>query len=135
TTGNVFPVASSDGTLFDEVDAEFAAAVAENPETMSWRSIGRENPSGRVDPALLVGTRVIVPGAGSYDLYLVYSMQEEQETLAFVQRVILGGGGVLMALIIGIGTVVARLVTTPLKRAALAAEKMAAGDLTSRVEV
>src|SRR5690606_10827543 len=45
------------------------------------------------------------------------------------------GGGVLMALIIGIGTVVARLVTTPLKRAALAAEKMAAGDLTSRVEV
>ena len=135
TTGNVFPVASSDGTLFDEVDAEFAAAVAENPETMSWRSIGRENPSGRVDTALLVGTRVIVPGAGSYDLYLVYSMQEEQETLAFVQRVILGGGGVLMALIIGIGTVVARLVTTPLKRAALAAEKMAAGDLTSRVEV
>lgn len=135
TTGNVFPVASSDGTLFDEVDAEFAAAVAENPETMSWRSIGREDPSGRVDPALLVGTRVIVPGAGSYDLYLVYSMQEEQETLAFVQRVILGGGGVLMALIIGIGTVVARLVTTPLKRAALAAEKMAAGDLTSRVEV
>ena len=135
TTGNVFPVASSDGTLFDEVDAEFAAAVAENPEIMSWRSIGRENPSGRVDPALLVGTRVIVPGAGSYDLYLVYSMQEEQETLAFVQRVILGGGGVLMALIIGIGTVVARLVTTPLKRAALAAEKMAAGDLTSRVEV
>ena len=135
TTGNVFPVASSDGTLFDEVDAEFAAAVAENPETMSWRSIGRENPSGRVDPALLVGTRVIVPGAGSYDLYLVYSMQEEQETLAFVQRVILGGGGVLMALIIGSGTVVARLVTTPLKRAALAAEKMAAGDLTSRVEV
>src|SRR5699024_4839470 len=41
TTGNVLPVASSDGTLFDEVDAEFAAAVAENPETMSWRSIGR----------------------------------------------------------------------------------------------
>lgn len=135
TTGTVFPVASSDRTLFDEVDDEFAAAVAEQPETISWRSIGREDSWGDTAPALLVGTRVIVPGSGSYDLYLVYSMQEEQDTLAFVQRVILGGGGVLMALIVGIAIVVARMVTTPLKRAAYAAERMAAGDLTSRVEV
>lgn len=135
TTGTVFPVESSERTLFDEVDDEFAAAVAEQPETISWRSIGREDGLGETDPALLVGTRVIVPGSGSYDLYLVYSMQEEQDTLAFVQRVILGGGGVLMALIVGIAIVVARMVTTPLKRAAYAAARMAAGDLTSRVEV
>ena len=135
TTGTVFPVESSERTLFDEVDDEFAAAVADHPETISWRSIGREDGMGNTDPALLVGTRVIVPGSGSYDLYLVYSMQEEQDTLAFVQRVILGGGGVLMALIVGIAIVVARMVTTPLKRAAYAAERMAAGDLTSRVEI
>jgi len=135
TTGTVFPVASSDRTLFDEVDDGLAAAVAEQPDSISWRSIGREDAAGSTDPALLVGTRVLVPGAGSYDLYLVYSMQEEQETLAFVQRVILGGGAVLLALIVGIAIVVARMVTTPLKRAAHAAERMAAGDLTSRVEV
>lgn len=135
TSGIVFPVASSDSPLFDSVDPELAATVAERPDAISWRSIGREDSAGRVEPALLVGTRVIVPGAGSYDLYLVYSMQEEQETLAFVQRVILGGGAVLLALIVGIAIVVARLVTTPLKKAALAAERMAAGDLASRVEV
>ncbi|WP_114855565.1 MtrAB system histidine kinase MtrB [Brachybacterium sp. YJGR34] len=135
TSGTVFPVASSDRTLFDEVDDEFAAAVAEQPDAISWRSIGRDDGEGAVSPALLVGTRVIVPGSGSYDLYLVYSLQEEQETLAFVQRVILGGGGVLLALVVGIAIVVARLVTTPLKHAAHAAERMAAGDLTSRVEV
>ncbi|AXK45519.1 MtrAB system histidine kinase MtrB [Brachybacterium saurashtrense] len=135
TTGTVFPVASSDGTFFDEVDDELSAAVAENPDAISWRSIGREDAAGNTAPALLVGTRVMVPGAGSYDLYLVFSLQEEQETLAFVQRVILGGGTVLLALIVGIAIVVARMVTTPLKRAAHAAERMAAGDLTSRVEV
>ncbi|MGP9583133.1 MtrAB system histidine kinase MtrB, partial [Brachybacterium sp. AOP35-5H-19] len=43
TTGTVFPVASTDRTIFDEVDDEFAAAVAEQPETISWRSIGRED--------------------------------------------------------------------------------------------
>ncbi|MEO2096732.1 MAG: HAMP domain-containing protein, partial [Brachybacterium sp.] len=135
TTGTVFPVASSDRTLFDEVDDEFAAAVAAQPDAVSWRSIGREDETGRTEPALLVGTRVVVPGAGSYDLYLLYSLQEEQGTLAFVQRVILGGGLVLLSLILGIAIVIARMVTTPLKRAAHAAERMAAGDLTSRVEV
>ncbi|HEX7352838.1 MtrAB system histidine kinase MtrB [Brachybacterium sp.] len=135
TTGTVFPVASSDRTLFDEVDDGLAATVSEQPDSISWRSIGREDAAGNTAPALLVGTRVMIPGAGSYDLYLVYSMQEEQETLAFVQRVILGGGAVLLALIVGIAIVVARMVTTPLKRAAHAAERMAAGDLTSRVEV
>ncbi|WP_341855984.1 HAMP domain-containing protein [Brachybacterium sp. GPGPB12] len=135
TTGTVFPVASSDRTLFDEVDDEFAAAVAARPDAVSWRSIGREDETGRTAPAALVGTRVVVPGAGSYDLYLIYSLQEEQETLAFVQRVILGGGLVLLSLILGIAIVIARMVTTPLKRAARAAERMAAGDLTSRVEV
>ena len=135
TSGNVFPVASSDQTLFDELDADLTDAVAADPDAVAWRSIGREDAYGTIAPALLVGTRVIVPGSGSYDLYLVYSMQEEQETLAFVQRVILGGGAVLLALIVGIAIVVARMVTTPLKRAAHAAERMAAGDLTSRVEV
>ena len=135
TTGTVFPVASSDRTLFDEVDDEFAAAVAAQPDAVSWRSIGREDEDGRTSPALLVGTRVVVPGAGSYDLYLIYSLQEEQQTLAFVQRVILGGGLVLLSIIVGIAIVIARMVTTPLKRAARAAERMAGGDLTSRVEV
>ncbi|ATG51579.1 two-component sensor histidine kinase [Brachybacterium vulturis] len=135
TAGTVFPVASSDGSLFNELDDELTAAVADHPEAMSWRSIGREDSAGDTHPALLVGTRVIVPGAGSYDLYLVYSLEEEEETLAFVQRVILGGGAVLLALIVGIAIVVARMVTTPLKKAAHAAERMAAGDLTSRVEV
>jgi two-component system sensor histidine kinase MtrB len=135
TAGTVLPVASSDGSLFDEVDDEFAAAVAEQPDAVSWRSIGREDDAGRPTPALLVGSRVVVPGVGTYDLYLIYSLQEEQETLAFVQRVILGGGIVLLSLIVGIAIVIARMVTTPLKRAAHAAERMAAGDLASRVEV
>ena len=135
TAGTVFPVASSDSSLFDEVDEGFAESVAAHPESISWRSIGREDGTADPAPALLVGTRVIVPGSGSYDLFLVYSLQEEQETLQFVQRVILGGGAVLLALVVGIAIVVAAMVTTPLRRAAHAAERMAAGDLSSRVEV
>lgn len=134
-TSGAVAAAASDRTVFDVIDAEFEAEVAAQPESLVWKSVARSSPTEQDHPALLVGTRVVVPGAGTYDLFLVYSLQEEQQTLAFVQRVILGGGAVLLALIVGIAIVVARLVTTPLRRAALAAERMAGGDLSSRVEV
>ena len=134
TTGMVWSV-YSDRSLSEVVDPEFARAVAAQPDSLVWTSIPLSGPTEEVEPALLVGTRVVVAGSGSYDLYLVYSLQDEQQTLAFVQRVVLGGGAVLLALVVGIAVVVAQLVTTPLKKAARAAERLAAGDLTSRVEV
>lgn len=134
TTGMVWSV-YSDRSLSEVVDPEFARAVAAQPDSLVWTSIAMSGPTEEVEPALLVGTRVVVAGSGSYDLYLVYSLQDEQQTLAFVQRVVLGGGAVLLALVVGIAVVVAQLVTTPLKKAARAAERLAAGDLTSRVEV
>src|SRR5699024_1997274 len=127
TAGTVFPVASSpDGSLFDEIDDELAAEVAEHPDSISWRSIGREDESGRIHPALLVGTRVVVPGAGSYDLYLIYSLEAEPDLPAYVTRVILGGGAVLPALTVGMRSGVDRRFTPPPTTAALAAERMAA---------
>lgn len=133
-SAGVFPVAS-DRSLFEAVDPDFSARVAQEPDAMVWSSIGRADGDGREQPALLVGTRVSVAGSGTYDLFLVYSLQEEQDTLTFVQRVMLAGGFVLLAILVGIAVVAARLVIIPLKRAALAAERLAAGDLTGRVEV
>lgn len=126
---------ASDESLLDQVGSGFRETVAAEPESLVWRSIAWDAGSGQEIPALLVGTRVEVPGTGTYDLFVLYPMEEEQETLSFVQRVMLGGGGVLLALVVGIAVVVARLVTTPLKRASEAAERMAGGDLSSRVVV
>lgn len=127
-------VISTDRVLTDLIDPELSAAVASAPDSLRLRSVEIRR-DGRSEPGLLVGTRVTVPGAGGYDLYLLYSLQPEQDTLSFIQRVMLGGGLVLEALVVGIGIVVARLVTTPLRRAATAAERIAAGDLSSRVRV
>lgn len=134
SANGVWPVAS-DRALLDAVDDSFSRRVAASPDALVWESTGRTGADGGTRPSILVGTRVIVPGGGSYDLYLSYSLDEEQATLWFVQRVMAGGGMVLLAILVGIGVVVARLVTTPLRRAALAAEKIAAGDLSSRVQV
>ena len=94
TTGMVWSV-YSDRSLSDMLDAEFSQAVAADPESLVWKSVALPGAGGETQPGLLVGTRVVVAGSGSYDLFLAYSMQEEQDTLAFVQRVVLGGGAVL----------------------------------------
>lgn len=133
TGGGVWPVAS-DRRLLDEVERDFSDRVAREPDSLVWTSTGRTGADGAQHPGILVGTRVFVSGGGSYDLYLAYPLEEEQSTLSFVQRVMTGGGLVLLSMIVGIGVVVARLVTTPLRRAAQAAERIAAGDLSSRVE-
>lgn len=132
--GGLFPV-SSDRQLLEEVDEEVAARVAAEPEALVWASVSRPDASGAEHPAILVGTRVTAAGSGAVDLYLVYSLEEEQSTLAFVQRVMLAGGLILLAILVGIAVVVARLVTAPLHRTALTAERIAAGDLSSRLEV
>lgn len=125
-------VIGTDRTVTGLVDESFAAAVARAPDEMSYRSV---RIPGTDAPGLLLGTRVSVAGAGSYDLYLLYSFAQEQQTLTFVQQVLGGAGLVLVALMIGVAVVVARLVATPLRQAARAAERIAGGDLTSRIPV
>ncbi|MDO5662994.1 MAG: MtrAB system histidine kinase MtrB [Brachybacterium sp.] len=125
---------ATDPSMTQLIDPALADAVAESPDALSWRSVGR-SVDGSAEPGIMVGTRVAVPGGGSYDLFLLYSLEQEQQTLTFVQRVMVGGGLVLLSLVVGISVVVARLVVTPLRRAASAAEQIAAGDLASRMEV
>nr|WP_283774952.1 MtrAB system histidine kinase MtrB [Brachybacterium equifaecis] len=126
---------ASDRAVLDLVDADFTAALAEDPDTLVWRSVSREDDSGRAQPQLLVGTRVVLPGSGSFDLLMLYSLRQEQQTLTLVQRAMAGGALVLLGLVVGIAIGVARLVTVPLQRAASAAERIADGDLSSRMEV
>ncbi|MGP9693857.1 MtrAB system histidine kinase MtrB [Brachybacterium sp. AOP25-B2-12] len=128
-------VISSDRSLTPMIDQSFADAVREAPDSLTWRSVPIEQGDGTSVPGLLVGTRVAVAGAGGYDLYILYSLQQEQQTLTFVQRVLGGGGLVLLALVVGIAIVIARMVTSPLRSAAHAAERIAAGDPGVRIAV
>ncbi len=134
SAAGVFP-AASDRRLFDTASSEFRTKMAAEPDALVWASVPYLDSQGREHPAILVGSRVSAPGRGTYDLFLVYSLQEEQDTLSFVQRVMLAGGLVLMTMLVGISVVIARIVIAPLQRAAVAAERISAGDLTARVEV
>ncbi len=93
-------------------------------------------PSGnRQVPGLVIGQQVAIPLAGPYELYFVFSLQREQETLDSVQRVLALGGAALVVLVGGVAYVVTRLVVAPVRQAAQVAVRLADGDLHERMEV
>jgi len=90
---------------------------------------------GAVVPGVLVGSVVEVPAAGRYELYYLYDVSAEQQTLAFVQQVLALAGIGLVALVGGMTWLVTRQAVRPVRSAARVAERLADGHLTERMRV
>lgn len=103
-------------------------------EEQRWQSVSIPEGTGTV-PGVIVGSKVDVPVAGAYELYFLYSLEAEQETLSFMQRV-LAIAGVLLIVFLACSTwVVTRQVVKPVQRAAQVAERLADGHLDERLQV
>ncbi|WP_234416116.1 MULTISPECIES: MtrAB system histidine kinase MtrB [unclassified Actinomyces] len=99
------------------------------------QSVGIPDSAGGTDPGLVVGARVNLPLAGGYDLFLVYTLAPEQHVIDLATRaIVIAGAGFLLILIIGLWALASR-VLIPIRRASLAAERLAAGHLNERLPV
>ncbi|MCK9795048.1 MtrAB system histidine kinase MtrB [Isoptericola sp. 4D.3] len=85
------------------------------------------------EPGVVVGSTVQVPSIGTYELYSIYSLQAEQETLSFVQRTLAIGALAILALIGVLTWVVTRQTVSPVRRAATVASRLADGHLDERL--
>ena len=90
---------------------------------------------GAVAPGVLVGSVVEVPAAGRYELYYLYDVSAEQQTLTFVQQVLALAGVGLVALVGAMTWLVTRQAVHPVRSAARVAERLADGHLTERMKV
>ncbi|MCU1432590.1 MAG: integral rane sensor signal transduction histidine kinase [Actinotalea sp.] len=106
-------------------------------DVQRWVSVGipREGESDAVDPGILVGSNVDVPVAGQYELYFLYSLAPEQETLSFVQQVLAAAGAGLVLLLGAMTWLVTRQAVQPIRSAAGVAERLADGHLAERMVV
>jgi two-component system sensor histidine kinase MtrB len=108
-----------------------AASSNEKPRVY-WQSIAI--PDGdHTDPGMIVGSSVLLPNSGQYELYLIYNLSDAQQTLTSVQNTLFLGGVALILLIGAVAYVVVRLVIGPVRLAAETAEKLAAGELERRI--
>jgi two-component system, OmpR family, sensor histidine kinase MtrB len=83
---------------------------------------------------LIVGAPVTSTGQ-PIQLYLLFPMTAEQNTVATVQNTLLVGGLVLLVLLAGISNLVTRQVVRPVRQAAAAAARFAGGELDERLPV
>ena len=97
------------------------------------QSIGLGGAPGQEIPGLAVGQVVNLPLAGEYELYYVFSLEREQETLDNVQRVLAIGGVALVLLVGAVAFVVTRQVVAPVRQAAGVAARLSSGRLDERM--
>ncbi len=100
-----------------------------------WQPVALPQGSPPAAPGLLVGSTVTVPTAGTYELYYLYDLSAEQRTLEFLQRVLLLGAVVLVALLGALTFMVTRTAVQPVRAAARVAERLAEGLLAERMTV
>jgi two-component system sensor histidine kinase MtrB len=83
---------------------------------------------------LIVGAPVTAR-AGQIELYYLYPLAAEANTISLVQRTVLLAGIALVALVLMIALIVTRQVVLPVRVAAETAGRLAAGDLSKRIAV
>ncbi|WP_208020678.1 MtrAB system histidine kinase MtrB [Labedella phragmitis] len=115
------------------ISAGLREEVAENSDGQWWQSVELSDSRGG-SPAIVVGQRITVPGAGDYELYMGYDLSDQEETLQFVQRTLLFAGLALLALIGAVAWAVVRIVVLPIRVAAETSERLAAGELEVRID-
>lgn len=128
-SSGVNPSASIPAALSAEVSAEQARRAAgklyEAPTTVTYTH------SGGREPGLAFG----VPLGNYYQLYYLFPLTNEQQTMRLVQRTLIGGGLVLVVLLASVVGLVTRRVVLPVRRAAAAAKRLSAGRLDERLRV
>lgn len=128
------PETFSDGLLPSTITEELRQALAAQPQRQQAQPL--EVRSGGPDdgePAIAVGSRVVLPLSGEYDLYLVYRLDQAQQNLEVVERALLLGQLVLVLLVGGVAWLVTRLVVEPVREAAGTAQRLSAGSLDERM--
>ncbi len=137
-TGAGSGIRTTPGIASDSVPDRLRTVV-ESTNNTAWtytRIRELSQPRGEGTPGVVVGSRVVLPAdGGTYTLYYLFSMDEEQRILNLVRRSLLTSGVLLLLLTAGVVFLVTRQVITPVRLARRVAERIASGRLEERMHV
>ncbi len=118
--------------LTPALPADLIATVGAGTQARQYAVMPTEG--GPAVPSLVVGAPV-PSQAGSYELYYVFPLDQEQRSLEAIRSTVVVSGIGLVVLVAGIGTLVTRLVVRPVRLAAKTAEQLAFGQLERRLPI
>lgn len=84
---------------------------------------------------LIAGRKIAIPKSGNYEMYLVYSLNNQNRTLSIIRSALFITGFALIFLIGLITWLVVRQVVKPVREAATIAQKFTQGDFSQRMKV
>ena len=84
---------------------------------------------------LAIGQMVQIPNAGQYEMYIIFSLANQEQTLDLISSALLLTGFVLLLLVGLITWLVVRQVVKPVREAAVIATEFTAGDFRKRLKV
>lgn len=100
-----------------------------------WQHTPMRYLQGASVPGLAIGQKVQIPNAGQYEMYIVFSLANEEKTLNLINTYLLIAGIILLLLISLITWVVVRQVVKPVREAARIATEFTSGDFRQRMKV
>jgi two-component system, OmpR family, sensor histidine kinase MtrB len=100
-----------------------------SPTQIDYRD-GRPSVAG-----LAAGATLTLQGTGSYQIYLMFPLTQEVDTLDILRYAVVTTGAILVILLTFIAALVSRQVVTPVRAARRAAESLASGNLRDRMKV
>jgi two-component system sensor histidine kinase MtrB len=107
----------------------------ESSDSQQWTYSEVTRASGQQVPVVVVGAPVVVPRIGTYELYFLFPLEKESDTLTLVRNALFLAAAGLLILVGGIAWLVTRQVVTPVRMAARIAERLSAGRLEERMRV
>ncbi|CAB4653856.1 unannotated protein [freshwater metagenome] len=110
-------------------------AIVRKSKKPEWATTTITFMDGQSIPGLAVGQNIIIPNSGNYEMYLVFSLVNQGQTLDLVKNSLIFAGLILILLIGLVMWIVVRQTIKPVQEAAKIAEQFTAGDLSQRMKV
>jgi two-component system sensor histidine kinase MtrB len=133
-TGTIFlqsPISSNLQT--DVIPDALRQEVRSATDRLSYQSVSLPIAGGATHPGIVVGSQINIPLAGNYELYLVFDLFSQQDTLDFVQRTLVIAGIVTLMVIATVSYFVTSWLVRPVRVAAAVSERLADGALDERL--
>ena len=126
---------ATDTALADLIEPELRQQVRAE-SFQQWQSVALPTTGDDATiPGIAVGSTVTLPIVGEHEIYFVYTLAAEAQTLEVLQQVLIIGAVGLLVLLVVMAWYLARQVLDPVQTAARTAGRLAEGHLTERIPV
>lgn len=109
--------------------------VVSGDQRQAWTYTSIRYTDGREVPGFVVGAPLVVRAVGPYELYQLFPLVAEEQTLSLVRNATVGAGILIILGLAALAALVTRMVVGPVYEAARTARQFSSGHLEARMRV